>query len=561
MMKIKTTFTGLFGAIILLLLILSLLFLALLSNRKEFGKMQFNRHESIIVKNEIEDSSRELHQLLLHYITSEDEKYHQEYNKLKNNIQLISIDTLRLDQTEEKKIKKGLQMLDLQLEKEAQILQHYQQYNRDSAFQYLYQESYLQLITTLHRELDQFESDMIRKTQNVWELNRAEGFQYFYSSLTFLLFILVFSCISFYLIRKRLQRQEVIDFRFKESVEDLKKVKQELEKSDERFTLAVEGTGLLIWDFDTQTKIINWFPKGCSLFDYPYEEIIPTLDFLRGHIHKDDLEILQKQIEHHKATREKIYFDARFYTKDKTLRWYRCHGAPVYQQGELARIVGTFNDITEQLHQDEKIVDAILETEDKERSRISREIHDNLQQTMSTAILNLEKVRAEAVITNEEEEKHFNIAYSYLKKAIQESRTLAHNLMPKVVSANGLVSAIQALISALQGTTSTEIHFYENLGEERVKLSVEMTLYRIVQESINNMIKHAEASQCTIQLLKHPDMIVLTIEDDGVGFDLNTKVDSFGLNSMKTRANAVGAYFQISSQKTKGTEIIFELGI
>ncbi|NME68682.1 PAS domain-containing sensor histidine kinase [Flammeovirga aprica] len=560
-MKIKTTFTSLFGVIIISLLLLSMLFLALLSNRKAFGKMQISRHKSIIVKNEMEDGSREMHQLLLHYITSENVKYLNEYNTLKTSIQHINLDNLELEQEEQNKINQTLKLLKEQVKKEEHILQQYQENNQDAALHYFYQESYEQLIKTIHVELDQFESDMIQKTQSVWELNRAEGFQYFYSSLTFLLFILVFSCISFYLIRKRLQRQEVIDFRFKESVEDLKKVKQELEKSDERFTLAVEGTGLLIWDFDTKNKTINWFPKGCCLFDYPYEEIIPTLDFLREHIHKDDLEILQKQIEHHKATRDKIYFDARFYTKDKTLRWYRCHGAPVYQQGELARIVGTFNDITEQLHQDEKIVDAILETEDKERSRIAREIHDNLQQTMSTAILNLEKVRAETVITNEEEKKHFNIAYSYLKKAIQESRTLAHNLMPKVVSANGLVSAIQALISALQGTTSTEIHFYENLGEERVKLSVEMTLYRIVQESINNMIKHAEASQCTIQLLKHPDMIVLTIEDDGVGFDLNTKVDSFGLNSMKTRANAVGAYFQISSQKTKGTEIIFELGI
>lgn len=559
-MNIKTTFTGLFGVIISLLLLISLLFLALFSNRKEFGKLQINRHESILIKNEIEDTSRELHQLLLHYITSEDERYLQEYNALKNGISNINIDTLKLEKAEEKKINKAIVRLKSQLSKEEEILQQYQQ-NRDSAIQYLYQEDYVKLTSTIPEELDQFESDFIQKTQTVWEQNRAEGFKYFYISLTFLLFTLIFACISFYLIRKRLQRQEVVDKRFKESVEDLKRVKQELEKSDERFTLAVEGTGLLIWDFNTQNKTINWFPKGCRLFDYEYNEIIPTIDFLLEHIHKDDKALLQGQIEHHKATREKIYFDARFYTKDKTLRWYRCHGAPVYQEGKVVRIVGTFNDITEQLHQDEKIVDAILETEDKERSRIAREIHDNLQQTMSTAILNLEKVRAESVISNEEEIKHFNIAYNYLKKAIQESRTLAHNLMPKVVSANGIVLAIQALISALEGTTDTKIHFYENLGSERVKLSVEMTLYRIVQESINNMIKHAEASQCTIQLLKHSDMIVLTIEDDGNGFDLNTQMNSFGLNSMKTRANAVGAYFQISSQKSKGTEIIFELGI
>ena len=86
-----------------------------------------------------------------------------------------------------------------------------------------------------------------------------------------------------------------------------------------------------------------------------------------------------------------------------------------------------------------------------------------------------------------------------------------------------------------------------------------MTFYRIVQEAINNVIKYSNAENCSIQLLKYKGYVNLTIDDDGVGFDVSKINDTFGINSMKTRANSIGAYFEINSRIQKGTNILLEL--
>ena len=211
------------------------------------------------------------------------------------------------------------------------------------------------------------------------------------------------------------------------------------------------------------------------------------------------------------------------------------------------------------MRQEEKIVSAILETEDSERSRIARDIHDGLQQTMSTSLMSFEKVRSSIDFEDPKIYDKFHMGYKFLKKAIEESRTLAHNLMPKVVDQAGIVAAIESLLTAMKDSTETKFVFEQNLNDQRLKLSEEMTFYRIVQEAINNVITYSNAKTCTIQLLKYKDLVNLTIDDDGVGFDVSKTKETFGINSMKTRADSIGAYFEINSRIQKGTNILLEL--
>ncbi|KXX67122.1 PAS domain-containing protein [Flammeovirga sp. SJP92] len=268
--------------------------------------------------------------------------------------------------------------------------------------------------------------------------------------------------------------------------------------------------------------------------------------------------ISQKKEIQEEGIHDSIY---RVRTKDDDYKWIHTKGKAVEFDADQTpiRIVGTMSDITERMKQEEKIVNAVLETEDKERSRIAREIHDGLQQTMTTSLMSFEKLRSSLSFQNETENERFQLGYKYLKNAIEESRTLAYNLMPKVVDENGIVEAINALLTAIQPSTKTAFIFDQNLNEIRLKLSIEMTLYRITQEAINNVIKYADAEKCTIQLLKHSDVLLLTIDDNGVGFERVATHKTFGINSMRTRAESLGAYFEINSQKGRGTQILVEL--
>lgn len=329
-----------------------------------------------------------------------------------------------------------------------------------------------------------------------------------------------------------------------------------------QFALDVSNEG--IWEWNHETEGINYSQRCFTMLGYlPVHGDKELAQFWDKVIHKDDLDkALFNDLEKIKSRglHDNIY---RATSKSDEVKWIHTKGKAVefLANGKPARVIGTMADITDRMKQEEKIVSAILETEDKERSRIARDIHDGLQQTMSTALMSFEKVRSTYDFKDQKLYDKFHMGYKFLKKSIEESRTLAHNLMPKVVDKNGIVAAIESLLSAIENSTNTNFIFDQNLGEERLKLSEEMTFYRIIQEAINNVIKYAGAENCNIQLLKHGDRLILTIDDDGCGFDSNTIGDSFGINSMRTRADSIGAYLEINSKIDRGTQILVELSL
>jgi signal transduction histidine kinase len=136
--------------------------------------------------------------------------------------------------------------------------------------------------------------------------------------------------------------------------------------------------------------------------------------------------------------------------------------------------------------------------------------------------------------------------------------------MPKAIVDFGLVSACKSLIMQYDNSIEeTAFRFDENLADERIAdKNVEVTLYRILQESINNIIKYARASEVNVQLKMFEDIILMTIEDNGVGFDVEAvkaKGNGYGLRSMQNRIDAISAHLEIDSAPGKGTVVIVEI--
>lgn len=348
----------------------------------------------------------------------------------------------------------------------------------------------------------------------------------------------------------------------KEEIEAKEKTEVALIEKEQQLQFALDVSNEGIWEIYHNSNTINFSERCYSILGFTSQSAeVDQEDFWKDLIVDEHQEkALINRMEEIKISglHDSIY---RVKTKNRQFKWIHTKGKAVAfsDKNVPLRIVGTMSDITERIKQEEKIVDAILETEDKERSRIAREIHDGLQQTMSTSLMSFEKVRASIDFDEDKIYDRFHMGYQYLKKAIEESRTLAHNLMPKIVSDNGIVVAIESLLTAIQPSSSTTFNFDQNIYGNRLKLSIEMTLYRITQEAINNVIKYANASKCNIQLLKHSDVLLLTIDDNGDGFVVEKTIKTFGVNSMRTRAESIGAYFEINSQLKKGTQILIEL--
>jgi PAS domain S-box-containing protein len=219
-------------------------------------------------------------------------------------------------------------------------------------------------------------------------------------------------------------------------------------------------------------------------------------------------------------------------------------------------ICGFARDITDRIKAERKIIATILSTEDKERSRISKELHDSVGQTLSAVSLHLDSLTKIQGLSDKETEK-INKIDKLLKEAISESRAVSHNLMPPTLTDLGYTFAVENLLSSLNGVGDTSFSFQSNESEVVVAKEIEFALFRITQEAINNIIKYAKAPVAIIQYLIFDDLISLSIEDDGVGFDMSitAKNHNFGLNSMKNRAESLGGELTIDASPGKGTSI------
>lgn len=213
---------------------------------------------------------------------------------------------------------------------------------------------------------------------------------------------------------------------------------------------------------------------------------------------------------------------------------------------------------------EDRMIASVLEAEDRERTRIAKELHDSLGQLLMAISLNLESLKKDMNLLSDKNQLKLTNALNYLSSAIQESRHISHNLMPKAINDYGYILAIQSMIEGLQAVEDVNFQFYNNLNEERLSSNIELSLFRITQEAITNILKHADAKNITIQLMKYSDMLLLTIEDDGEGFDYKLKQEkdrNFGLESIQNRANSISAVLTIESKKGYGTTIMVEVPI
>lgn len=233
-------------------------------------------------------------------------------------------------------------------------------------------------------------------------------------------------------------------------------------------------------------------------------------------------------------------------------------------QGEGMVVVG--HDLTEEKQQEKKIekirkegVIAINEAQENERLRIATDIHDGLGQMLTGISYSMQEL--------EPENNASSILLQRLQKQVDntilEAKIIAHNLTPILIKDFGLVVAIKNLVDKTNQLGEINVIFNTYDFNKRIDSKLEKAIYRIVQEALNNILKHAQANSASIELFLKKDQLVLVIEDDGVGFDMDNHLgkdysSGIGLISMKERVYAFDGIFTIDSQIGQGTEIIIE---
>lgn len=208
------------------------------------------------------------------------------------------------------------------------------------------------------------------------------------------------------------------------------------------------------------------------------------------------------------------------------------------------------------LQQQEQAAKAVLEAEENERQRIAKDLHDGVGQMMSAAKMNLSAFESAIQFTDAAQRTAFSKAIELVDEGCREVRTVSHTMMPGKLLNYGLTAAIRDFTDKLD-KSSVQVHLYTEGLEQRLDSTIEIVLYRVVQECVNNVIKHARASTLDISIIKDKDGINATIEDNGQGFDATDKekFEGIGLKNIITRVEYLKGTVDFDSAPGRGTVV------
>jgi signal transduction histidine kinase len=206
------------------------------------------------------------------------------------------------------------------------------------------------------------------------------------------------------------------------------------------------------------------------------------------------------------------------------------------------------------LRQRNAAMQAIIATEESERRRIAQDLHDSVSQIMSAAKINLTVIGDELPFANDEQKNRFKKAIDLVDHGFKEVRTISHNMMPWALHKTGLAQVIKQFIANID-TGLIAFNFFSKGFDAPFDDTTEIILYRVLQESINNVMKHANADRLDISLIRTDENISLTIEDNGKGFDTGSPevYSGMGLNNLKSRINFLKGKVEFISEPGKGT--------
>ncbi|MFX0556953.1 tetratricopeptide repeat protein [Maribacter sp. CXY002] len=203
-------------------------------------------------------------------------------------------------------------------------------------------------------------------------------------------------------------------------------------------------------------------------------------------------------------------------------------------------------------------LEALIDGEEKERNRLAQDLHDGINGDLAVI-----KYKISSLETNkfsEREKKYYLDAISMLDNAVEQVRRISHNLAPPSLHNFDLIEAIQQFCSKQNASNSLNISFQYFGNRLVLKKEIETAIYRIIQELLNNSIKHANATEALVQLNTHEDKLIITVEDNGKGFDASISANGIGLQNIKSRVNFLKANLDISSS-TKGTTFCIEIDL
>ncbi|HEX2630798.1 MAG TPA: PAS domain S-box protein [Chitinophagaceae bacterium] len=343
-------------------------------------------------------------------------------------------------------------------------------------------------------------------------------------------------------------------------------VEKQLREANERLLLLSRATSDAIWEWDMQTGYIFRNDALMDMIGYQLDDGKGLSWWLRR-IHPEDRNRVTDKIKEATDKGQHSWEDEyRFRCSDGQYKHIQDRGYVVYENGLPVKMIGSLQDVTdvkklenelveEKLQRQKEISEMVIRVQEKERTRIGHELHDNVNQILSTT-----KMFIEMLTPQSDEEKMIKAkSIEYLLSSIEEIRKLSKELVVPTLGEKGLVESIYALIEDIQFSSHLRIRFLHDTETDMLSPGKKITVFRIVQEQMKNILKYSKAKQVDICLRSRNTDIELVIKDDGIGFDPKQTHRGIGLSNIHDRTRFYGGTVDIQTSPGKGCVVTVTL--
>lgn len=356
-----------------------------------------------------------------------------------------------------------------------------------------------------------------------------------------------------------------------------KQIEDRLRESESRFRNMIHNLKLGVVLQNEKAEVLVCNNAALEMLGLTEEQLIGKTSFDPGWnvIHEDGAPFpgyahpVPVAVQTKKPVRDVVMGVYRPLTHDRV--WLLVNAEPIMDEEEnILNVICSFADITEQRRMSQQLIDqeiqkqklitqATIDAQEKERQEIGKELHDNINQHLTTTRLYLE-VAAEK--SKGDVLDLLNMANKNLANIVSEIRKLSQSLVPPTLGDIGLIESVQDLCDSLKRTHSFRINFlHPHFSESGIPDNMKLMIFRVIQEQVSNIIRHAKAYSITIKLQSDAEFIVFSIEDNGQGFDPQHHKKGMGLKNIANRVALFDGSVDIESSPGKGCSVTVSIPV
>ncbi len=346
-----------------------------------------------------------------------------------------------------------------------------------------------------------------------------------------------------------------------------------LQRSEERFQLAAAATNDGLFEWHPGSDNVYFTLRALELLQLPANRSLLSLETVRELVHPEDVQGLTTALRRHLEEQQRLDVEARLRVAE-SYRWSRIRAQCVRNAaGEPQRLAGAIGDIHDavqaqaaiaaarqaQLQAKESLARELLAAQEQERKRLASELHDGIGQNLS--LLRNRAVMLQRTWLAPPAAPHVQTMLTLATESIEDLRSVAQNLRPLHLEELGIVTSLRALLEKVGNASELKVHSRLEDIDDVIRGAAAMHVYRIVQEAINNVLRHAGAQHLWFEAIRDIDCVIVRIRDDGRGMDMRAGSGGLGMLSIRERSSILRATLDIRSDAGGGTDVTLRIPI